>query len=652
MLLFTIARCLLLAYNRHLLGDTPPSSLLMSFGIGLRFDLIMTCYVLALPVLALFFPAGLRQRRVWSLWFGAWLLLFAFLAVVELDFYREFHARLNSLVFQYIGEDPGTVLSMLWYGFPVLRLLLLWAVLSAGGLWLLLRVDRATRTPLYSRHGYPLRLLLVFCLLLVIVACARGTFRSGPPLRWADAFHGPYVFANHLGLNGAFTLSKAARQTITQGDDNPWSHRLPPEQALATVRAEWLRPNETLVAPEQFPLLRRVDPPADAAPSPYRNLVVILMESFSAQRVGVFGNPLGITPNFDRLSADGLLFDHFFSSGTHTHQGMFATFGCFPNLPRYEYLMKQPEGSQHFSGLPKVMSQRDYASLFVYNGDFAWDNQGGFFRAQGLQRLIGRHDFINPRFSDRTWGVSDEDMFDRAFEEVEKLEQGAQPYYAMLQTLSNHEPYALPDPLPVAPVTVDGAEDEHLTAMRYADYALGRFFDKVKASSEFDDTLFVLVGDHGFGGMWQLTEMDLVRFHVPLLFLGKDIQERFGKVRSTVGSQVDVVPTIMGLMGGSYTHHCWGRDLLALPADDPGRAVIKPSGNEQIVALIEGDRILIQAAGAAPQLERFTLMPKLTETQLDDPQLLTRMERSLDSYLQTAIRALRDNRVGHNDEIQ
>jgi len=648
--LFAVARALLLYYNRALIGDAAASDLLVSFGVGLRFDLIMTSYALAPLVLAFFLPGGLGARRAWNTWLGFWLLVFSFLAVLELDFYREFHTRLNSLVFQYLKEDPKTVVSMLWYGFPVVRLLLLCAALALSAIFLLRRVDRKTRWPARVPVRYRARLGLTLVLVLITAACARGTFRSGPPLRWGDAFHSDSLFANHLALNGAHTLIKAAEQALSRNEKNPWIDRMPAQEALAIVRKEWLQPGDTLLAPEQFPLLRRIDPPAGAV-APYKNVVIVLMESFSAQRVGVLGNSQKITPFFDALAGEGLLFNHIFSNGTHTHQGMFATFGCFPNLPHYEYLMQQPEGSHHFSGLPKVLSQRDYDNVFVYNGDFAWDNQGGFFRAQGLGRFVGRHDFVNPRFSDPTWGVSDEDMFDRAFEEIVRMEQSGHPYYAMLQTLSNHTPYALPQPLPVDRVMVDGVEQEHLTAMRYADYALGQFFKKITQHGGFDDTLFVLVGDHGFGGATQLTEMDLIRFHVPLLLWGKDIQEHFGKVRSVVGSQVDVVPTVMGMLGGSYTQHCWGRNLLALPADDPGIAVIKPSGSEQIVALVQGRYLLTQTPGSASHLTSFDLLP-MAETPVSDPERQQRMEKVLDAYLQTALGALLGNRTGHDDELK
>jgi phosphoglycerol transferase MdoB-like AlkP superfamily enzyme len=206
---------------------------------------------------------------------------------------------------------------------------------------------------------------------------------------------------------------------------------------------------------------------------------------------------------------------------------MFATMACFPNLPGFEYLMQTPEGSHKLSGLPQLLSARKYDDVYVYNGDFAWDNQSGFFSNQGMTNFIGRNDFVNPVFSDPTWGVSDQDMFDRGLEELKARENG-KPFYALLQTLSNHTPYALPTPLPVERVTDRGTLNEHLTAMRYSDWALGQFFEKARKEPYFKETLFVIVGDHGFGNEQQITEMDLGRFNVPMLMIAPGIQEKFG----------------------------------------------------------------------------------------------------------------------------
>lgn len=649
LLLFAVSRTLLLARNFDLTADIPVSDLLFSYAVGFHFDLIMTGYMMLPLTVGMFFPAGLRRRLLWNLWLGFALAVFSFLAVMELDFYHEFHARLNSLVFQYIKEDPRTVISMLWHGFPVLRYLMLFGVMAGSSIAVLCFIDRKTRKP-DAGYRYKSRLLTAIVLIILNIVSIRGTMRFGMPIRWGDAFHSSHLFANHLALNGSFTLAKATQQYIGKHRRNPWLSKMDAKEALTLVRKKWLLPKETLIAGEQLPLLRRFDPPLSAPVSPYRNVVLILMESLSAQRIGVFGNTLRVAPFFNELASEGLLFDHIFSNGTHTHQGMFATLACFPNLPDFEYLMNQPEGQNLFSGLPKVLLERNYDNVFIYNGDFAWDNQNGFFREQGVTRFIGHNDFVNPKLSDPTWGVSDEDMFDRAFDEIVKLEKGGRPYYAILQTLSNHVPYSFPEPMPVEKVMVNGKEEEHLTAMRYSDYALGQFFKKVKACGGFNDTLFVIIGDHGFGGGALVTDIDLFRFHVPLLFIGKDIQGRFGKINETVGSQTDIVPTVMGMLGGSYVHHCWGRDLLALPKSDPGFAVIKPSGNEQIVAFIEGETILIKAPDTGPKLFRYRVRPMSAEP-LDDPMMIKKMQKAMNAYIQTASHALIENKTGHNDEM-
>jgi len=362
--------------------------------------------------------------------------------------------------------------------------------------------------------------------------------------------------------------------------------------------------------------------------------------------VGALGAPGNITPYFDQLAKQGVLFDHFFSNGTHTHQGMFATMACFPNLPGFEYLMQTPEGGHKFSGLPQLLSARKFEDVYVYNGDFAWDNQSGFFANQGMTTFIGRNDFVNPVFSDPTWGVSDQDMFARGNEELDKLHATGKPFYALLQTLSNHVPYALPKDLPVQPVTGYGSLDEHLTAMRYSDWSLGQFFEKAKKSPYYKDTIFVVVGDHGFGTPEQLTEMDLFRFNVPLLVIAPGIQEKYGATRDTVGTQIDIVPTIMGRLGGEARHQCWGRDLLNLPEGDKGFGMIKPSGSGQDVALVYGSRILIKPKEGDIRVYDYKLGKDFSATRVENTPEQSEMKTRLESFIQTATQALLDNKTG------
>ncbi|BDX18315.1 hypothetical protein MFKK_11250 [Halopseudomonas aestusnigri] len=648
-LMLTLLRGALLAWNWELAAEVTRGDLLEAFFNGLRFDLRVVVIVGAPLMLTVLSARLMAMRTLQCLWLTLATVLLCLLGTVELSFYREFHQRLNTLVFQYLQEDPATVLSMLWYGFPVVRLLLGMALVS----WLMYRgfrwLDRRTRLPAtaanrrHSRLGALAARISVLLLLLVSsTVLARGTLRQGPPLRWGDAFTTDSTFANQLGLTPALTLYSAAKAQFSDHRNNAWLGLMDDDQATGITRSLLLTEHDRLIDAELAPV-RRVSEPAVDSVLPVRNVVVVLMESFAGYYTGALGSPLGITPEFDRLSREGLLFTRYFANGTHTHQGMFATMACFPNLPGFEYLMQEPEGGHAFSGLPQLLSQRGFDDLYVYNGDFAWDNQKGFFGKQGMRHFIGRNDYVNPVFSDPTWGVSDQDMFDRAVTELNALDH-TRPFYALLQTLSNHTPYALPDPLPVDAVSGQGVNDEHLTAMRYADWALGRFFDQVRNQPWYKDTLFVVIGDHGFGTPRQLTDLDLLRFNVPMLLIAPGITERFGTHNDIVGTQVDVVPTIMGRLGGAVQHQCWGRDLLTLPADDRGFGVIKPSGGGQTVGLLRGDELVVQPRGEQPRAYRYQLGPQASVT--EQAEVSGELQAQLKAYVQTATSALLEDRVG------
>ena len=652
--LYSLLRAALLFYNRELIGDTAAMTFVEAFYNGFRFDLRLVVYAVAPLLLAVLSVRAMGARRAMRLWLTGVASLTLLLGITELDFYREFHQRLNSLVFQYFEEDSATVASMLWNGFPVGRYLLVWALST----WLLhklfCRLDLLSRPSNFAAPAqnkapaWYWRFSVFFLCLVLAVIAARGHLRQGPPLRWGDAYTTDSMFANQLGLNGTLTLVSAARNSFSSHRDNAWKSTMDDQQALEIVRKLLVTPHDTLVDTDIAAIRRDFTPPTENTLAA-RNVVVILMESFAGHSVGALGGKGNITPYFDQLAKEGLLFDRFFSNGTHTHQGMFATMACFPNLPGFEYLMRTPEGSNKFSGLPQLLSARGYDNLYVYNGNFQWDNQSGFFSNQGMTKFIGREDFIDPVYMDKTWGVSDQDMFDRGAVELAKLPTD-KPFYALLQTLSNHTPYALPAELPVEPVTDRGKGNEHLTAMRYSDWALGQFFEKAKKQPYYNNTLFVVVGDHGFGGEQQLTEMDLFRFNVPLLLIAPGIQDKFGTLNHTVGTQIDVVPTIMGRLGGEVRHQCWGRDLLNLPAGDLGIGVIKPSGGEQTVAIVSPERILIEPKGFEPRLYSYQLgaNPKAERIPLD---LAPQLQVQLEAFLQTATQSLLDNTAGVEDPM-
>ena len=496
----------------------------------------------------------------------------------------------------------------------------------------------------YFGKSLPIGLVLA----ALLVFGSRGGFQSGPPLRWSDAYFSKHTYADHLALNGIYTLVKAVQHRGRDNSDHYWLAKLPQNEALKITREMVLQTGNQLLLPKDYPLLKNPgigDSSLSFITIP-RNVVLIQMESLSAQFIGVLGSTYGVTPVFDQLAMQGILFDHFFSQGTHTHQALFASLCSFPNLPGHEYLMQDLHGQQPFRSLPKVLQENGFDTLYIYNGSLRWDNQEGFFRHQGMKHFIGIKDFQQPKFTGATWGVSDEDMFLRGITEIDHLTKKGQ-VFVFLQSLSNHAPYELPPPAPFKDITGPAELIPRLNGLRYADWALGRFFDIARTKPWFKQTLFLIYGDHSFAFQQPKALLDLTRQHIPLLVYYPGDMRFAGEVIHVVGSEVDILPTILGLLKIGSPIQSWGRDLFRLDTDDPGWAIIKPSGGEPMVAFIKGNKFLVEASGIKPVLYHYSLYPwdaqLITE---GNNNLLKKYKLALESYVATGIDVLRRNIAG------
>jgi phosphoglycerol transferase MdoB-like AlkP superfamily enzyme len=652
--LFAVLRLLLLWRNTGMARQIPAELLAQSFWVGLRFDLAVSSYLLIPFFLLLLVLRG--RQRIWLLaGLAAVVGGVIFSSLAEIEFYRELEFRFNTVVFEYLNH-PRIVAGMAWEGYPVLRYLLVWALLlglfSAACSWLYRRL-LLPATPVRGASAILARTMGVTLMLALMVFASRGGF-AHEPLRWGDAFFSEEPFANDLALNGVFTLGRSILEKAS-GRDKVWTGTLAADEAGRLTRQMLLLPHETDLSSADHPILRQETRSNDAAPlllrrDPARpmNVVVILMESFAGRHTGALGAPGGITPAFDALCRQGILFERAFSNGTHTHQGVFASLASFPNLPGFEYLMKTMEAKQEFSGIPELLDRAGYQSIFLYNGLFSWDNKEGFFRQHGMDRFVGREDYINPTFVDPVWGVSDYDVFMRANEEFRMLAAKG-PFFGAILTLSNHSPFNLPDPLPFARITTGDDMELRLNSMRYADWALGEFFRQAQGEEWFQNTLFVLTGDHGFGTVPPITEMRLDRQHVPLLFYSPALDPAAVGRRRTVASQVDIGPSVLGLLGLELPHQAWGRNLFAPGLKDDGFAVVKPSGGEDMVALIEGDFVLIREPKGNTLLYRcdFGFPPRVELLPKGEAaERRAAMLKQMQAYVETGLLSLRGRKLG------
>ncbi len=667
-LLFEVLRAGMIWMNIASAQGADKRELLSSFLYGLRFDLATACYV-ALPVVIVgHLPwVGLRHSaRLRKIFLGvttAAMAIIIFVLIAEFEFFHEFQTRYNQLAFKYF-DQPKTVVGMIWYNYPVWKYALLCIALTLAfllGVHWLMRRTLGTPTVENAAVEPGFEAIAMTLLIVGVVIGMRGGLQS-EPLRWGNAYHSCNEFVNQMSLNGLFALGQSGIDSLRHARSSSWMRRVPLDAAREVVRKLVVEPGETLVDPQHSTVLRqRTGPgsntiklvqPAGVAAARPANVVLVVMESFSARFVGACGSSPAKTPRFDELAREGVLFDHAFSGGTHTHQGVFCSLLGFPNLPGFEYLMENMVSNQPFLSLPEILRRRGYQTMFLYNGNLDWDNMIGFFRKQGMEKFIGSPDFPNPIMRDRVWGVTDQDVFDRANEEFEAADAKGSPFFGLVLTLSNHAPFDLP-PLAFERTSDMGELNKRIDGVRYADWCVGRFIDEAKKRKYFANTLFVFVGDHGFHVPPRLTDAHVLFHHVPLLFYSPLLSEK-GLVRHEAASQINIVPTILGLLDVPGPQATWARNLFsgAFRAGDDNFAIFKGSGgsgSDQAIAIVRGDKLLVVGAEGGTSLYRYTLNPTPAIEPLTDPALSdTRdeMRRIVDAYVASAMTDVTTLRAG------
>lgn len=653
---FALLRGGLMWRNADLLADVPAGEFHRPFLIGLRFDFATVCYLL-LPLWGvIFFPvlSADRNPRLRRLLY--WLLLVvvgvvSYLLLAEYEYVHEFQVRYNQIVLTYL-DQMETVGGMLWQGYPVVRYTLLWlAGMTAFALalrWMMRRVYAAPSPALSVRYCLAEGTSAILVLLALIFGL-RGGFQSAP-LRWGDAFKSEHDIVNQLSLNGVYVLGKTLADSTKSADaTRRWVAYQSISEARDIARSMVLDSDDRLISPADSTVLHTelggIDRLVNLKPGVTRpNVVIVIMESFSAQFTGACGAGEQHTPNFDVIARDGILFNRAFSIGTHTHQGIYGTLLSFPNLPGYESLMQTAAANQDFTSAPGIFESLGYQTMFLYNGNFSWDNMRGFFRKQGVNHFIGGSDYPATVRRDSVWGVDDAEVFKRANQEFEAA-AGSGPFMGIVLTLSNHTPWDLPD----YPGTAAAADQSGpVRGIRYADWALGQFISEAKTKKYFENTLFVFVGDHALRGAHsKLTAAGLLTHHIPLLFYGPGVLDSAPRVDETVASQLNVLPTILGLVDYERPHATWGTDLFTAEGRQKSFAVFKGSNGDQSAAIVRDDRALVFDAAGNAILYRYGLSgkPFAHPLPVDDPQR-PMLLREMRGFIHAAVTDLRQMRAG------
>lgn len=590
----TAMRCAFAIAYRSEFSGTP--DLWLVFPIGLRMDTMLLCYLLLVPafVIALS-PTGRWRDGVVAGYFAVCAFVLVYLELATPPFVAEYAKRPDRVFIEYLVY-PREVFTMLWANH---KLGLIGVPLAAGFMaWLTWRASRSALRSTPSWYGLRRALVLPLVVAVLFVGC-RSSLEPRPANISTASFSSNRLL-NELAMNSTYTVAYAAKSMRNEADAAAMYGDLPWPEVQARVRRYGGLPDDAYDDPSA-PVQHRQ--PATSTGRP-RNLVILLEESLGAGYVGHLGG-LPLTPNLDRLTGEGLYFTNLYATGTRTARGIEAVVAGFPPSPSLAAL-KLPGAQSGFFTLGALLRQFGYSTEFIYGGAANFDDMRAFFLSNGFDRVIEQRDFVEPQFV-ATWGVSDEDLVVRANEEFRRPRD--RPFFAVLLTSSNHEPFEIPEGrIELYNEPVYSREN----AIKYADHAIGRLFDLARQEAYFADTVFLVVADHD-ARVKGKPLVPVERFRIPGLLVGPGIAPG---PYSRVASQIDLVPTLLGLLGIEASVPTPGRDLMRLPHDDPGRAVMQ-YGLAHGFRL--GDRLVVHQPGQHAQSFRIE-GPDLVPV-ADDPEL-------------------------------
>ncbi|MFA5521965.1 MAG: LTA synthase family protein [Castellaniella sp.] len=530
---------------------------------GLRIDAALIAMFAGLPALLGPWLGHLPLATAIS---GIWFLLVWMLVVIpEVStpgFIAEYDTRPDRLYVEYLGH-PREVFGMLWKAYRTA--LLGAAVLIAVFFWLGLALF--PRLPADAPLSLAARVGLTLVLAPLVFLAIRGTVAHRPMNPSTVAFCGDGLL-NALALNSLYSVLYSVYSTKNERSATRFYGSLDEDRVNAVVNAcAGITGRE-----DGLPSLH-VHSPSHHPARPL-NLVIIVEESLGARYVASLGGQ-GLTPCLDALAGQGWYFTRAYATGTRSVRGLEALVAGFPPSVS-DAALRLPGAQSGFFTLAQLLRTQGYRSQFIYGGEAHFDNMKGFLLGNGFDELHDIHSFEQPAFVG-TWGASDEDMFERLH--VLMSTPSEQPGFVLAFTVSNHSPWEYPE----GRIAVAGDPATVENSVRYADWALGRFFDRARASAYWDNTLFLVVADHDAQASGTHV-VPMAHFHIPALVLGGPVAPRRD---DRIISQIDLPVTLLSLMGIPGPHPMIGHDLTTWTG---GRAMMQ---YKMTYAYLKEDELLV-----------------------------------------------------------
>ena len=480
-----------------------------------------------------FFVPRIRQawRRV-SLYFAWATYVFLLLCVAagEYFFWEEFGVRYNFIAVDYLVYTHE-VIGNIMESYAIVPLVVLALLLTAAVLVWESRKRGFRLVRIYSP------LSLVLHLIIYVALCLAGFF----VVNFTSNLPAANQYVNQLEQNGAYDFVRAFR-----------SNKLDYDRFYAMIPAQEcrLRYREMTGLDDNYKKWIGADTAAQ-----YPNIVLVTVESLSAGFLQRYGNTNALTPNLDKLMARGMVFDSLYATGNRTVRGLEALSLCIPPSAG-ESIVKRSANYMGTLSLGYVLDSIGYKTQFLYGGDSYFDNMGDYFSCNNYD-VIDRKQLDKDEITfANIWGVCDGDLFNKALKVFDANARSRKPFFAQIMTTSNHRPFTYPEGL----IKVEGNPNTRDAAVKYTDYAIGKFLRDAASKSWFDNTVFVIIADHCASSAGK-TSLPVEGYHIPCIVYAPKLVHP--QVISSPCSQIDVMPTLLSLLGVRAKVGFAGQDVLS-----------------------------------------------------------------------------------------
>jgi phosphoglycerol transferase MdoB-like AlkP superfamily enzyme len=511
----------------------------LHWGVAALFGLRLLIYLL----LAKKGPAFRMHWRKYVLNIDIFLVTFLLLfnAISEYFFWNEFSTRYNFIAVDYLIYT-NEVLGNIRESYPVGWIIFGVLVAAFAVVWYLRKnIERSLWKPVtFTRRTVIALILLVFPMFTYL-------FVTNKWKRFSSN-----AYANELAGNGLFEFGTAFFNN--ELDFYKFYRVLPDAEAFNIVRKQLETPNARFVSNDPFNIERQI---TYTEPQRNMNVVLISVESFSADFMKVFGNDQNITPFLDSLAEKSMLFTNLYASGTRTVRGLEALSLSIPPTPG-QSIVKRPDNENMFS-LGAVFKSKGYITQYLYGGYGYFDNMNTFFSGNHydvIDRNALRPDQIHYA---NIWGVADEDLFSLTLRQLDDNYKTGKPFFAHVMTVSNHRPFTYPE----GRIDIPPSRQAREGAVKYTDYAIGKFIHEASERPWFKNTIFVIVADHCAGSAGSV-ELPVTGYHIPMLMYspGNIAPQKMDRLTA----QIDIAPSILGLLKFNYRSKFFGQDIFSLPA--------------------------------------------------------------------------------------